>query len=198
MSKRAPSADTVPVRRATQPSTASRTSATAGQRHQRRHRDRPAERVRDQRGNAADEGGPGQGHLVGRAHPDGARAVEPAGQRQVGDHPATDPDQPAEGAERNGCGKRDQQRKLREQADRQAGSNLQHRAPVSIDVSCIAYGGNTQNATVRFIRTLGRQVRWGMTRSRSGCASPASARSGRSSSPNPDRTTSWSAPRIPG
>ena len=60
MSKRAPSAETVRVRRATQPSTPSSASATDGQQHERRDRDRPAaDPVHDQRGHAADERAPG-------------------------------------------------------------------------------------------------------------------------------------------
>ena len=66
MSKRAPSADAVPVRRATQPSTASRTSATTASATSVGTGRGPDERVGDQRGDAADERRPGEGHPVGR------------------------------------------------------------------------------------------------------------------------------------
>ena len=147
MSKRAPSGDAVPVRRATQPSTASRTSATTASATSAGTGVGPAERVGGQRGHAADERGPGQRHPVGRPQPVGAGAGEAArpAPRSVTTPQATPTTQPAP-LSPTVAGERGEQRQLGDQPDHRAGSNRAHRASVSV-----GYIGNTRNATVRFI-----------------------------------------------
>ena len=97
------------------------------ERDQRRHRDRPDERVRDQRGDATDERGPGQRHPVGRPQPVGAVVRERAGQHGGRDRrrtatPTTQPDAPSPTVR----GEHREQRDLGEQPEQRAGSNRAH------------------------------------------------------------------------
>ena len=73
MSKRAPTAETVRVQRATRPSTASSTSAATARAVSAPSDTGPRERVRDQRRDAADEHRPRQRDQIGGAEDGGAR-----------------------------------------------------------------------------------------------------------------------------
>ena len=169
MSKRAPSADTVPVRRATWPSTASRTSATAvsatstatgvGRRTSRRSAPRPrttstarASVTRSAGPSRRSRGGRGRERAPVTSSPQATPTTQPAAPRptvgRAAPSSASSADEP----------------------DQRTGLNPTHRASVSRGTRVhTGYGGarftgHRRRGEVRPVRA---------TRARSGCASPA-------------------------
>ena len=133
MSKRAPSADAVPVRRATQPSTASRTSATAASATRRRHRRRPRRASRRSARRRRRRAWPGPGS-PGRPARAPRRRSRPRPQREARHvtTPHVDADEPARTRSRpTGPASAPSSAELADQPDHRTGLNRAHRASVS-------------------------------------------------------------------
>ena len=187
MSKRAPSGVTVPVRRATRPSTASSDERDGRERHQGRHA--ASGRANESATSAAT---PPTRVARGRASPGrpgpaaGTRASQAAGPaaRPVASR-AGEADDPAGGAETDASRPAREQGQLADEPDRRAGLNRTHRASV-----CPGYDGQYEQRDgsgslhARRGRREG-EAGGGATRARSGCASPVSARSARRRCPSP-------------
>ena len=147
----------------------------------RRSRRRPAPRPRRRasRGSAS-PGRPGRARARWRAGQ--AAGQEGVASRRPHVSPTSQPARPRPTV----AGEDGEQRHLGDQPDQRAGSNRPHPASVSRrDSSINRYSRSTGRATLRFIPRSGGHAGGASTRSRSGCASPAWARSGRSPLPEP-------------
>ena len=149
MSKRAPSALTVRVRRATQPSTASSASATAVIGTSTPSGAEPSRPEHDQGGHPADQHPPGQRHLVRRPEPVGVATAQATPQRDAGDHAVREAGQPTGDVEPDGHGQPGQQDCLYGQAEHRTGSNPGHPASVSM-IDDLGSGYAERRRFVRF------------------------------------------------
>ena len=187
----------MPVRLATQPSTASSSSATVARPTSAGSVDRPAERVGDQGGDAGDQGGAQQGDQVGRASALGDRpgaAQRPAAPliatRQPS--PASRPVGPTVPASATSSA-------VPASAPGHATGSGRHRHRVREPCASrlrIESGVHQEHGPGNVAVHFGKEGHgWcGATLERSGSSSPAGAKSARCGCPSPARTRCWCAP----
>ena len=183
MSKRPPSAEMLPVRRATGPSTASRASATDASSTSTDSGPRAGRAVDDQRGHPADQHRPGQRHPVGRAEACGAGPGQPP-RRAARSGPRPRRCRPAIRRRRARPSPTAPRAAPSRRLDR-PGGRVEPDAPCLRELgvrpkrrTCVGSGSPGFRGTGP---PAGRETPWRRRRpSRSGCASPASARSARS------------------